>query len=187
MTMKKTISTEYASQLEALHQSQQAFGVGSVTKKHYKHVERLVDLNKVTSVLDYGCGKGHFLEHLKNKYGHLKVEGYDVANPEYSKLNVGQYDLVTCFDVLEHVEFNAMGAVLSEIYEKTSRWFICSIANYPAAKKLPDGRNAHITQLPFGFWFTTLSTYFRVDTFLRTSVGEGLFICKKLDEKMDWR
>jgi hypothetical protein len=65
--------------------------------------------------------------------------------------------------------------------------FICSVANYPAGKTLPDGRNAHVTQMPFGQWFNILSTFFRVDQFMRTGKAEGLFICASLKTTADWR
>jgi hypothetical protein len=41
--------------------------------------------------------------------------------------------------------------------------------------------------MPFGQWFNILSTFFRVDQFMRTGKAEGLFICASLKTTADWR
>jgi len=185
--MRQTVSEEYAQQLKQLHSASEAFGVGNVTAKHYPMIEKLIEKRKFNSVLDYGCGKGHFVHHLREKAPGLQVDGFDVASDEFAVLPAGQFDMTVCLDVLEHVEFGAVSNVFSEIRERTRKVFVCSIANYPAGKKLPDGRNAHVTQMPFGYWFTLLSGFFRVDQFLRTGKGEGLFVCTPISTTMDWR
>jgi len=183
----KTISNEYQEQLRDLHRNVNSFGIGGSTSKHYQSIEALIKKFQCQSVLDYGCGKGHFLNHVSNNFPQIKIHGYDVANEAFSELPEHAVDLTVCLDVLEHVEFGALAEVFAEIREKTNNLFFCSIACYPASKTLPDGRNAHITQMPFGFWFSLLSQFFRVDQFKRTSPGEAVFICRKLRLTDDWR
>jgi 2-polyprenyl-3-methyl-5-hydroxy-6-metoxy-1,4-benzoquinol methylase len=185
--MKKLSSTSYSKQLKILHDEKKGFGKGDVTSKHYKVIESVITANKYSSILDYGCGKGNFVSYLRQKYPDLEVTGFDIASDEFTILPSKEFDLTVSLDVLEHVEFGSMSNVLSEIRERTKGVFICSIANYPAAKLLPDGRNAHITQLPFASWFGALSVFFRVDKFTRTGKAEGLFFCTRLTSASDWR
>lgn len=185
--MKKVVSEQYREQLKQLHEQHDKFGVGSVTAKHYPMIGKLIKQQNYQSVLDYGCGKGHFIEHLQEKFPMVAVHGFDVANEAYPSLPDEAVDLVVSLDVMEHVEFGLLSNVLSEIRSRTKQAFVCSVANYPAGKILPDGRNAHVTQMPFGQWFTLLSLHFRVDQFLRTGKGEGVFICGVLSAKADWR
>lgn len=187
--MSKLISEDYASQLKQLHNNSEAFGAGGITVKHYPLIKNLILQNNVGSILDYGCGKGHFIEYVKTNMPGVRIEGFDVASEQYAKLPEGKFDLVVCLDVMEHVEFGALSHVLSEIRQRAGKIFVCSVANYPAKKKLSDGRNAHVTQLPFGYWFTLLSGFFKVLKFTVTGEGdqEAIFICSKLRQTADWR
>ena len=185
--MGKIASEDYEKQLKKLHRDNDSFGVGNVTAKHYPLIVEVINKKNIKSVLDYGCGKGHFLSHLKKQASTIDIVGYDIASEEYSVLPDREFDLVVSLDVMEHVEFGALSAVLAEIKNRTSRIFICSVANYPAGKNLPDGRNAHVTQMPFGVWFTVFSTYFTVRQFMRTGKNEGLFICSTMPTNADWR
>lgn len=185
--MRELASESYAAQLKKLHDENKAFGIGNVTAKHYPLIKNLIEKRKFTRVLDYGCGKGHFINFSHESMPEVRVEGFDIASEEYSTLPDGPFDLTVSLDVMEHVEFGALSNVLTEIRERTSKAFLCSVANYPAGKTLPDGRNAHVTQMPFSTWFGVLANHFRVDQFIRTGVGEGLFICSNLKLTGDWR
>jgi predicted TPR repeat methyltransferase len=185
--MRKIVSAEYGEQLKKLHFENNSFGVGNVTAKHYPMIIGLINKKKIKTVLDYGCGKGHFLSALSKSKIDVQADGFDVASDEYSVLPSKSYDLVVCLDVMEHVEFGALSNVLTEIRDRTSRFFICSVANYPAVKNLADGRNAHVTQMPFGVWFTYFSGFFSISQFIRTGRCEGLFVCSAMQTSSDWR
>jgi len=185
--MRNLASEGYAAQLKELHSTSEKFGAGSVTAKHYPMISSLIKKREFSSVLDYGCGKGHFVQYAKETFPDLQVSGFDIASDEYSILPDEKFDLVVSLDVMEHVEFGALSNVLAEIRHRSRKVFICSVANYPAGKTLPDGRNAHVTQMPFSTWFAQLSGFFRVDQFLRTGKAEGLFICAALGTGNDWR
>jgi len=177
---------DYNSQLKKLHENP-GFGVGKQTEKHYKKIFNVLQARKVKSVLDYGCGKGNFLKAVKDSFPSIKTVGYDIANEEFSKLPDERFEVTVCLDVMEHIEYGSINKVLQQIRNRTEKVFICSIANYPARAILPDGRNAHITQMPFGYWFTTLSGFFRVDDFMRTQPQEALFMCSAMAPNADWR
>lgn len=83
-------------------------------------VARLVDLSRVRSVLDVGCGYGFFLRELAERHG-LRAVGLELSRDEaaYARqrlglevltepideagLPEGGFDLVTTFEVIEHV------------------------------------------------------------------------------------
>jgi len=133
--MREIISSEYASQLKQLHSTNESFGVGNVTAKHYPLIKTLIQKKRLSSALDYGCGKGHFIAYAKESIPGLRVEGFDVASEQFSVLPNGKFDMTICLDVMEHVEFGALSNVLAEIRDRTDKVFVCSVANYPAGKK----------------------------------------------------
>jgi SAM-dependent methyltransferase len=66
-------------------------------------VARLFENNKEKlRVLDYGGGNGRFGEALRNN-GFRVTETYDPFIPEFSRLPSGKFDLVSCFETLEHL------------------------------------------------------------------------------------
>jgi SAM-dependent methyltransferase len=54
------------------------------------------------SVLDYGTGTGVLVERLR-RLGVGQVTGYDPFNPEFAVRPTGTFNLVTCFETLEHL------------------------------------------------------------------------------------
>lgn len=61
-------------------------------------------LQKNHSLLDYGCGSGHFITYLTG-LGYNHAVGYDAFSAEYSKTDLSHqaYDFIVCQDVIEHV------------------------------------------------------------------------------------
>lgn len=67
------------------------------------------------SILEVGCGKGSFIKYLEGKKGckciGLEINGKSDSNPvilnesiqDHSKSNSDKYDVVACFQVLEHI------------------------------------------------------------------------------------
>lgn len=91
-------------------------GQQAVDYATYKHRRDLLSnyLKSVQTILDFGCGNGNFVTFLRsNKY---KAFGYDKSAsistylrayhiPSYKSLSqipTKQFDIVTCFDVIEH-------------------------------------------------------------------------------------
>lgn len=54
------------------------------------------------SVLDWGSGEGSFCSALRH-HGFARVVGYDPFVSGATELVAGQFDMVTCFEVIEHV------------------------------------------------------------------------------------
>lgn len=108
-------------------------------------VERLVQRYDCETILDYGCGKGI-----------LPGARYDPAIPAYAA-PPEPADLVVCSAVLEHVEFMSLYPVLNDLERLTKRAVFITITTVPSSKTLGDGRNAHVSVYPVGWWITGLA------------------------------
>ena len=111
------------------------------------------------TILDYGCGKGKLSTILN-----YKVVNYDPTVTRFSE-DPPVCDFLLSIDVMEHVEERCVDDVLKHMNSKFRYHAFISIANGPAVQTLIDGRNAHITQKPFIWWFDKLVENFHVVRF----------------------
>jgi 2-polyprenyl-3-methyl-5-hydroxy-6-metoxy-1,4-benzoquinol methylase len=65
--------------------------------------------------LDYGCGKGEFIEQIRPLGLFDEIAGYDPAISSFAQKPVDSFDLVTCLDVLDTVEPRYTDAVLAHV------------------------------------------------------------------------
>ena len=72
--------------------------------------------------------------------------------------------MVTCIDVLEHIEPEYLEDVLDHLEELTEVVLFASIHTGPAGKTLDDGRNAHLIQKPMEFWLPKIWERFAIQT-----------------------
>jgi hypothetical protein len=132
------------------------------------HVFRIKDLITRTgakTLLDYGSGKGQQYEPriVKDRAGNRWVSViecwdidelvcYDPAYEKYSRLPEERFDGAICTDVLEHCPEPDLPWIVDEIFSYATKFVFLNVACYPASKRLPDGRNAHITVKPLEWW-----------------------------------
>jgi|TARA_B100000674_G_scaffold499200_1_gene542743 hypothetical protein len=159
-----TISEEQRQLNQELHAERPDFGsrggVGNASM--IQIVGRYNEIGVINSVLDYGTGKGAFPKSLKEKQPKLTVGAYDPAVEKFSKKPKSTFDLVTSFDVLEHVERSSVQAVLEEISSLTNKVVYLQIDLQPAVKRLSSGRNAHIMLAPPDWWLSQIGSVFPV-------------------------
>lgn len=142
--MNKIISPGYLAEQRTLHET----SYGSSGHYWLGHVLELCEVFKLGSVLDYGAGKATLGNYLKG-YG-INYRAYDpVTYPDRPK---GQFDLVVCLDVLEHVEEAYLPAVFEDFRSMTAKVLFANVCTRPSSKTLSDGRNAHITQHDYDWW-----------------------------------
>lgn len=110
------------------------------------------------SILDFGCGRSDLVAHFW-KDGARRVAKYDPAIPQFKEMPDGQFDLVLCTDVMEHIQIEDVERILREIRAK-SQTALFTISMKPARAKLPDGRNAHVTLLNAGEWTRWIGSIF---------------------------
>jgi len=119
---------------------------------------------QIKSLLDYGCGKETFWKALKDSYGEWgelpEYVGYDPCVKEREAIPKGQFDLVVCTDVLEHVEPEYLDNVLAHIQGFVRKVAFFNIALLEARTILPDGRNAHRIVEDADWWRRKLLDFF---------------------------
>lgn len=181
------ISGEYLALNEQCHSESDEWGQGGIRwlpyiTKEMRHLE-------CVTVLDYGCGKGDLVRALTDDG--FMATGYDPAVSEFHHRGYveGLHDYVACTDVLEHIEYEWIDAVLAEISDTARRGAFLVISLRKAQKLLPDGRNAHLIVEPEPWWYIKLETYFsdfdiEYDVYLtgKPKVPSTMVVhCRKLD------
>lgn len=139
------ITPEYKELNRQLHETNPHYGISGAKWRDF--ARHLSDWGR-KPILDYGCGKQTLAKSLGPAY---RVTNYDPciagldATPE-------PHEVVICGDVMEHVEPECIGEVLTEIRRLTKEKALFVIALGPSQKTLGDGRNSHISQHPAEWW-----------------------------------
>ena len=152
---------EYRKQQEALHAKG---GYGVMGERYGSMVSQIVDRLQIDHVLDYGCGKNLSLTKTLKPRKPYRYQAYDIGVPEYSGDPVPA-EMVCCIDMLEHSEPECLEDILDHLEELTELVLFATIHTGPAAKTLPDGRNAHLIQQPMEWWLPKIWERFTIQTF----------------------
>ena len=165
--MADTISQSYKEMQIQLHQDP---SYGTISIEMAPMVLDLALNIRAKSISDYGAGKCNLHKRMK-EISKLKFDyrPYDPAFPDYGKPRAA--DLVCCLDVLEHVEYNYLDNVLSDLGRITRKIGLCTIHTGPAIKGLLDGRNAHLIQKPSSWWLPKLCIYFNIKELKSSKTG----------------
>jgi hypothetical protein len=149
-------------------------------------------------VLDFGSGVG--LGDSKEHAGHqfirqkaslpLSIMGYEPTSdntdrsPGLNRLvpsNDNAFDAAISFDVIEHLDYHDAALIVPELFRVSKDLVITNISCIPAAKKLPNGRNAHTSLLPpmawvMMFWQESLKADKSFALFMTVSNDEDSFV-----------
>jgi hypothetical protein len=156
-------SPEYAALQSSFHIDRPDYGISGA-----RYADQILEMARslqTRSVLDYGCGKCTLQKALP-----FPIQNYDPFIPEHS-VRPEPADLVVCTDVMEHVELHCIESVLKDIASLTKKAVFFQIATGPASKTLPDGRNAHITQMSPNGWLRNLLPLFDIKSFMLVQGG----------------
>ena len=85
------------------------------------------------SWLDYGCGKGGFIEQIRPLGLFAAITGYDPAVTAFRARPTGTYDLVTCLDVIDIAEPRYLDALLQDVAGFTAGLAIFDCLTRPKA------------------------------------------------------
>lgn len=116
------------------------------------------------SFLDIGTGRGESLN-MAVSAGHSPVAGTEVvknllgervvyAEAHNLPFRDGEYDYVTCFDVLEHLVEEDIRPCLKEMYRVSRKSCIVSASDRTSIYK---GRELHISRRPIPKWLKLIS------------------------------
>jgi SAM-dependent methyltransferase len=132
-------SNSYKKTLKELHESKAFGNKSSIPQEVIDCIEKY----QITSILDFGCGKGNFFTTLKERYPDITVFGFDPGNDLFSTLP-DKVDMIYSSDVLEHIEPEHLTETLVDLKKRCSKVMYHLIACHPAKRIMNDGRNAHL-------------------------------------------
>lgn len=151
---------------------------GSTIKRYTNDIADLVRTENPRNLLDFGSGKGYqyLVLRIHEQWGGLLPYCYDVGVRQLARRPLIKFDGVICTDMLEHIEEADIPVILDDIFgfltqESRPRFAFFSIACRPDSKmldpagpttgklkeskkqkKLPDGRDVHVTVQPPAWW-----------------------------------
>lgn len=120
-------------------------------RAYREYIRSLLGPRAIGSVLDYGCGGSDWrtagFDEATNQsaveyFGLREALRYEPARALDERRRV---DCVICFDVLEHIFVSDVPSVLRDIFSYAAKLVVLNVACYPAAARLPNGENAHVT------------------------------------------
>ncbi len=161
-----TITAPYRALNAALHAAAPEYGAQG--GRWLALVQALAERHQAASILDYGCGKNSLLTALAPRLPATRLAAYDPALPQYAAAPEPA-DLVVCTDVLEHIEPDALEAVLADLRRLALKAAFLVVSTRPARRILADGRNAHLIQQPPEWWLPRLWPHFQVLSFRLSS------------------
>lgn len=171
MNLAQKISEDYRKQNQKLHETNAGYGTSG--HAYADAVSKIAALYKAESILDYGCGKGTFKKALPA----LNIKEYDPCIPGKDS-EPEPADIVLCNDVLEHIEPECLEAVIKDLGRVTKKLGIFVVDLFPAEKKLPDGRNAHLILETDTFWRYQIEKYLEVVTVYNEGIRKLIFVVR---------
>ena len=123
--------------------------------------------------LDYGCGAGFVVELMRSYVFEKESYGVDVSSEMCKAANSrlggefalkiedkkgpfpdDNFDIITCFDVLEHVDEEDVEAIKADIMRLLAPGgvFFCNISLKPSVSVDHNGENLHRTVKPASWW-----------------------------------
>ncbi len=144
-------------------------GTGYGSTNHGRFAYRLVQGFKPRFIVDFGCGRNLFIQHLRR----LGIDGLgiDFAFPEADvvapmhrvPISAGIADVVTSFDALEHLLPEEVDEVLDEMRRVAVPCgrFVFSVCTH-ASKTRVDGEGLHPTVRPRSWWLDRIGRVGRV-------------------------
>jgi 2-polyprenyl-3-methyl-5-hydroxy-6-metoxy-1,4-benzoquinol methylase len=121
----RTYSDAYLRRHRETHANHPAFG----THRHPYLLDTMRELAKACelatgappSVLDYGCGKGVFLEELRATGLFGDLVGHDPAIARFRERPARQFDIVVCLDVLDQLEDAFVRPAIEDVAQFSAR------------------------------------------------------------------
>lgn len=168
-----------------------------VSLARYNFVCRTLN-DKNLAVLDFGCGSGYGTKVLKEQFNKVDAfdeypDGYNPADEFITSLDAlkgRQYDVVTCFEVIEHMDGAAQEILMDNLKSLVKPGGLLYISTVRKMDPPPteNRRIEHIKELSFDELyaichkrFSTVLTFGQIDQIISTFYKENcyhfVFIC----------
>ncbi len=141
----------------------------------HKLVADLAQIERATSILDYGCGPGRGL----SKFLDMPVVDYDPAVPGIDVSPEPEFDIVVANHVLENVEKESIDAVLEHLHKLTRKVLFFSVSCNPSSKQFADGTSVPRFARDAEWWMAKLTSLFASIEVLDNSVSELIVLGRK--------
>ena len=150
------ITQEYKRLNSILHDDVPGYGTSGYKKASL--IEGVIEQAKAKTLLDYGAGKQTLKPVLSKLIDYRAydpcIEGID-SPPEIA-------DVVVCTDVMEHVEPECVDSVLAHVFSLTQKAAVFSICCEVGSRLLVNGKPAHCSVHPAGWWVSKLEQFGKV-------------------------
>ncbi len=161
-----------------LHMQSHRWFKGFSMRPYVDEIAELVQSHDATRLLDYGSGKGYQYLALRvhEAWGGILPHCYDPGLKDFRKKPEGKFAGIICTDVMEHIEKHDVKGVLADIFgytEDSAFVFFCIACRPSRSKRLPDGRNVHVTIKPPEWWDKQLEPFQRDGLTVRAAYDEG--------------
>lgn len=154
--------------------------------------------NEVETMVDISSGRGVMLEMIKKEFPNIKiistdlkkfheveVDGFyevDLSKKETLFSVDKKYDLLTCLDVLEHLDKSFISSVF-EWFSEISKNQILTIANH---SEIQNGIEIHTIQEDMNYWRPIVTEFLEIEnedskTFIHMGRPHYLYILKTKD------
>lgn len=174
-----------------------------VSLARYNFVNRTIN-NPNLKVLDFGCGTGYGTTILKEKF--KDVDAFDVVDEtelglaenrgiitDLAKIQKGEYDIITCFEVIEHIsetEQTQFMEKLSSFLKPDGMLFISTVRKMDPPPT-ENRRIEHLRELTHDELYNYCSKHFKniltfgqidqiISTFYMENVYHFVFVCSAL-------
>lgn len=147
----------------------------SSSELRFQFVMNYIKNSNFKSLIDIGSGRGNLIRELLESEIDIEINSADLDkfhtyNVPFYKLNIlnefdrkilenKKFDLLTCLDVMEHLEKNQTDEIF-KFFSKISKFQIFTIANHP---DIQDGKDIHTIQEKLPFWINSVKKSLKIN------------------------
>lgn len=186
MDYKNTYKTLFNTETYSIHNS---------TEYRYQLVLDYLKNNNVKKLIDISSGRGVMLGLIKEQFPNIEIVSTDLEkfhNIDVSKFHEvdlskeetlfdvdEKFDLLTCLDVLEHLDKSFIDKVF-KWFSRISKHQIMTIANH---SEIMNGVEIHTIQEDMSYWRPVIEDYLNIDeedskTFIHMGRPHYLYVLK---------